>query len=140
MVLGTFLGIFVVVLGLLIRAALSIAMMQQCAPGGIPFAITDANLETRGKAIGCVITVSDFVELSSFPAMAVFVWLPLFALGILVARALTPLSSIVTRVQWALKEGDKHPLKLSDASLAWPYLSSAPGGKRCSKRSAEPIS
>jgi hypothetical protein len=44
-------------------------------------------------------------------AMAVFVWLPLFALGILAARLLTPLSTIVGRTQWFLKEGKEHPLK-----------------------------
>jgi hypothetical protein len=46
-----------------------------------------------------------------WPAIIVFVWLPLLALGILVIRALTPLSWIVEKAQWALKEGDQHPLK-----------------------------
>jgi len=44
-------------------------------------------------------------------SMAVFVWLPLFALGILIARLLTPLSWVVGRTQWFLKEGKEHPLK-----------------------------
>jgi hypothetical protein len=44
-------------------------------------------------------------------AVIVFSWLPLFALGILTIRALTPSSWIVEKAQWALKEGDKHPLK-----------------------------
>lgn len=47
----------------------------------------------------------------AFPALAVFAWLPLFALGILIARLLTPLSWIVGRTQWFLKEGKEHPLK-----------------------------
>jgi hypothetical protein len=47
----------------------------------------------------------------SWPALAVFIWLPLFALGILIARLLTPLSWIVGRTQWFLKEGKEHPLK-----------------------------
>jgi hypothetical protein len=46
-----------------------------------------------------------------WPALAVFVWLPLFALGILTARLLTPMSWIVGRAQWFLKEGKEHPLK-----------------------------
>jgi hypothetical protein len=46
-----------------------------------------------------------------WPAIVVFAWLPLFALGILAIRALTPLSWLVGKAQWALKEGDKHPLK-----------------------------
>jgi hypothetical protein len=45
------------------------------------------------------------------PAVAVFAWLPLFALGIVVIRAIAPLSSMVAKAQWALKEGDQHPLK-----------------------------
>jgi len=47
----------------------------------------------------------------AWPALAVFVWLPLFALGILIVRLLTPLSWIVGRAQWFLKEGKEHPLK-----------------------------
>jgi hypothetical protein len=46
-----------------------------------------------------------------WPALAVFVWLPLFALGIVIARLLTPLSWMVGRTQWLLKEGKEHPLK-----------------------------
>jgi hypothetical protein len=45
----------------------------------------------------------------AWPAMAVFVWLPLLALGIVVARL--PTSWIVGRAQWFLKEGKEHPLK-----------------------------
>ncbi|MEH2548161.1 hypothetical protein V1283_004806 [Bradyrhizobium sp. AZCC 2262] len=47
----------------------------------------------------------------ALPALAVFTWLPLFALGIMTARLLTPLSWIVGRTQWFLKEGKEHPLK-----------------------------
>jgi hypothetical protein len=46
----------------------------------------------------------------AWPAMFVFVWLPLLALGILIARLLTPLSWTVARAQWFLKEGKEHPL------------------------------
>jgi hypothetical protein len=46
-----------------------------------------------------------------WPALTVFVWLPLFALGILMARVLTPLSWVVGRAQWFLKDGKEHPLK-----------------------------
>jgi hypothetical protein len=47
----------------------------------------------------------------AWPAIIVFVWLPLFALGIVIARLLTPLSWVVGRTQWFLKEGKEHPLK-----------------------------
>jgi hypothetical protein len=49
--------------------------------------------------------------IASWPALAVFVWLPLFALGILTVRLLTPLSWVVGRTRWFLKEGKEHPLK-----------------------------
>ena len=56
------------------------------------------------------LTLSMYVSFG-WPALAVFIWLPLFALGILIARLLTPLSLIVGRTQWFLKDGEEHPLK-----------------------------
>jgi hypothetical protein len=47
----------------------------------------------------------------SVPGLAVFAWLPLFGLGMLVVRTLTPLSWAVNRLQWALRDGKEHPLK-----------------------------
>ena len=58
-----------------------------------------------------IMPVSPFSLLFAWPAMAVFIWLPLFALGIVAARLLTPLSWIVGRTQWFLKEGKEHPLR-----------------------------
>jgi hypothetical protein len=49
--------------------------------------------------------------LFALPAIVVFIWLPLFALGIAAARLLSPLSWMVEKTQWLLKEGEKHPLK-----------------------------
>jgi hypothetical protein len=49
----------------------------------------------------------DFV----LPALAVFAWLPLFALGIVIVRLLTPLSKIVGGTQWILEGGKEHPLE-----------------------------
>ena len=66
------------------------------------------------------LTFAEFVRLAvprglrlllPLPVTAVFAWLPLFALGIVIARLLTPLSWIVGRTQWFLKEGNAHPLK-----------------------------
>lgn len=45
------------------------------------------------------------------PALTVFVWLPLLAVGIIATRALKPLSWAVGKAQWALKDGNEHPLK-----------------------------
>jgi hypothetical protein len=47
----------------------------------------------------------------SIPALIVFVWLPLFAIGILVARITGPLFRAVGKIQWFLKEGQTHPLR-----------------------------
>jgi hypothetical protein len=47
----------------------------------------------------------------AFAAIVVFIWLPLFALSIATARLLAPLSWMVEKTQWLLKEGEKHPLK-----------------------------
>jgi len=52
-----------------------------------------------------------FSDYLVWPAFAVLAWLPLFALGIVIVRLLTPLSSMVGTVQWFLKEGKEHPLK-----------------------------
>jgi hypothetical protein len=58
-----------------------------------------------------LIYMNEFTIVSSLPALAVFAWLPLFALGIMVARLLMPLAWLVTKTQWVLKQGDKHPLR-----------------------------
>jgi hypothetical protein len=47
----------------------------------------------------------------SIPALIVFVWLPLFAMGILVARITGPLFRAAGKIQWFLKDGQTHPLK-----------------------------
>jgi hypothetical protein len=52
-----------------------------------------------------------FGEIFVYPALAVFAWLPVLALGILIARLLTPLSWVVGRTQWFLKEGKEHALR-----------------------------
>ena len=47
----------------------------------------------------------------SLPAMAVFLWLALFAFGILVVRVPAGLSWAVGKAQWVLKDGTEHGLK-----------------------------
>ena len=49
--------------------------------------------------------------LYTLPALAVFVWLPLFALGVIIIRLVSPLSWMTGRAQWFLKDGKEHPLK-----------------------------
>jgi hypothetical protein len=45
------------------------------------------------------------------PASLVFLWLPLFATGIVVLRAINLLSWTVEKMQWFLKQGKEHPLE-----------------------------
>jgi hypothetical protein len=49
--------------------------------------------------------------LLALPAILVFGWLPLFALGIVIIRLLDPLSWVVDKTQWFLKDGKDRPLK-----------------------------
>jgi len=125
---GTFLAGFVVYLGMAIRAGISIYLLpltaidiQEIQQHAEVFGFTPDVIEAIQKngypadqvlagaayLLGLVI----FTAMAALPAMAVFVWLPLFAVGILVVRLLSPLSWVVTKAQWALNEGNKHPLK-----------------------------
>jgi hypothetical protein len=53
-----------------------------------------------------------FVTLElAIPAIVVFVWLPLFGVGIAAVRFRNTLSMAVGRTQLFLKEGSEHPLK-----------------------------
>jgi hypothetical protein len=55
--------------------------------------------------------IFSFTFIFSIPALVVFVWLPLLAIGILVARASGPFFRVVGKTQWFLKDGQNHPLK-----------------------------
>ena len=46
-----------------------------------------------------------------FPAIAVHLWLPLFALSVILMQALNYIRQITNRVQWFLKRGQQHPLR-----------------------------
>jgi hypothetical protein len=125
---GTFLASLLVYIGMAVHAAISIYLLpleaadvqeiQQYAElfGFTPDVIED--LRKQGFAtdqyiasVAYTIGLFIFTALAALPAMAVFVWLPLFAAGILVARLLTPLSWVVTKTQWALDKGNHHPLR-----------------------------
>jgi hypothetical protein len=43
------------------------------------------------------------------PAIAVFFWLPLYGVSILLLRAIGPVKWAVGKVLWLLKDGEKHP-------------------------------
>lgn len=97
---GTLLGIFVVSVGNLVRYA--VMFCTALALRGMP------DLDDLVRNIPESLLLA---SLLSIPAMVVFAWLPLLALGIFVGRLLQPLSWLVTKTQWALKDGNKHPLK-----------------------------
>lgn len=56
--------------------------------------------------------------LASVPAAIVFLWLLLFAIGLMLLRALTPFAWVVAKAQWGLKDGDEHPLKAVGCVIA----------------------
>src|SRR4051794_1131714 len=66
---------------------------------------------TDPLTFGRVMSIDPFWLYYVWPALAVFAWLPLFAIGIMIARLLTPLSWMVGRTQWFLKDRKEHPLK-----------------------------
>jgi hypothetical protein len=47
----------------------------------------------------------------TIPTLAVFVWLPLFAISILLLRLASPITWAVGKTQWFLKDGKEHPLE-----------------------------
>jgi hypothetical protein len=132
MLSGAFFAILVVVLGVIVRLFVSTYLFAgpPIAPPDHPLAhdssdFRPADLESYARYGGAVIGLNFF---ASIPAMAVFLWLPLFAVGLLVIRILTPFSWMVAKAQWGLKGGDQHPLKavgcvigviVFAASLAW---------------------
>jgi hypothetical protein len=99
--LGTVTGAAIVLAGDFLRRAVFLIVLQ-FAPLGSPVSpLLLAFVPMEGA--------EDLIFV--WPATAVFAWLPLFALGILIARLLTPLSWIVGKAQWFLKEGKEHPLR-----------------------------
>jgi hypothetical protein len=82
--------------------AISIVILGMFARGLILFA--------SGYLENDTLTLILFGALS-LPAFAVFGWLPIFAIGIAVIRMISPLSWMIGRTQWFLKDGKEHPLK-----------------------------
>jgi hypothetical protein len=49
--------------------------------------------------------------LLTIPAVAVFAWLPLFAISMLLLQLMEPFAWAVSKMQWFLQEGKKHPFE-----------------------------
>lgn len=47
----------------------------------------------------------------TLPALVVHLWLPLFGLGVFGVRALNALLAATRKMQWLLKQGERHPLE-----------------------------
>ena len=122
MLSGAFFAMIVVVVGVIIRLSLSTDLFAgpPIAPPDHPLMhdssdFRPADLEAYARYYSALVGLN-FV--ASIPAMAVFLWLPLFAAGLLAIRILSPFSWMVTKAQWGLKAGDQHPLKALGCVIA----------------------
>jgi hypothetical protein len=115
LVLGTLVGLAVVALGTVLRF-----YFVSLAYSGLLTSLLNALLSTdqawrdvlKDPSLALLIDAywSGYWRYS-LPAFLVLSWLPLLGLGIVGIRALSPLSSAVNKAQWALADGNKHPLK-----------------------------
>lgn len=103
LVSGTIIGILVVLIGATARwLALYLFMGLWNAPGS----------RSMYGAMGDAAQVVLYTYVFAAPATVVFAWLPLFAIGILVARIWGLSSWLVGKAQWFFKDGREHPLKM----------------------------
>lgn len=119
LVLGTVSGAAIVIAANFLRIVAFLLFIPLLGDSGMCFSAWDKYECFNSLSVGTV----DLSELIPFallsyrslywvwPALAVFAWLPLFALGVVIVRLFTPLSWLVGRAQWFLKEGKEHPLK-----------------------------
>ena len=119
---GSFFATLVVALGVVVRLSVSTDLFagSPIAPPDHPLMhdssdFRPADVEAYARYYSALVGLS-FV--AAIPAMAVFLWLPLFATGLLVIRILSPFSWMVAKAQWGLKEGDQHPLKAVGCVIA----------------------
>jgi len=103
-----FLAVLVVLIGMIIRAFVIVYLFPETPRPPQPVKLDPESMEW---VIWSISGLLRFAVVSVLPAAAVFIWLPLFAIGILLVRLLKPLSWLVSNVQWMLHEGEKHPLK-----------------------------
>ncbi len=115
MLSATVLALLVVILGAFIRITLSsyFSVGPPIAPPDHPLRHDASDFRPADVAAFAKYyeTLVNLNFLASVPAAIVFLWLLLFAVGLLALRALTPLAWVVGKAQWTLKGGDEHPLK-----------------------------
>jgi hypothetical protein len=102
LLIGTVVGVLILIMGNAVRAA-SLALTFKFEP--LPEA-------WNAKYFASVILqLFQSYAFLSLPAIAVFIWLPLLAIGIAVFRATNFLFWLSGRTQWLLRDGGSHPLR-----------------------------
>jgi hypothetical protein len=97
---GALVGMFVVVVANLIRDLVFVSWIYRTERGAQVY------LETFSPAH---LFDPDLLRFS-LPALGVYLWLPLFGLGLLCLRGLSYFFPAARKMQWLLKQGDEHPL------------------------------
>jgi hypothetical protein len=100
LVISAFIGVVVVGIGAILRFIFTV------------YAMYDLDVSTFLSVKPDTIHHLWFVSLrSAIPAMMVFSWLLLFALGVVIIRLLVSLSWVTSKAQWALIDREKHALR-----------------------------
>jgi hypothetical protein len=115
MLSATLLAILVVVLGAFVRLELSgdFSSGPYIAPPDHPLKHDPSDFRPADIAVYTKYSFAlvSLNFLASVPAAIVFLWLLLFAVGLMFLRALTPFAWMVAKAQWSLKDGEEHPLR-----------------------------
>jgi hypothetical protein len=108
LIVGALIGLLIVIIFALVRAGLVGAFVLGWKPDGyVPFLLLlELNL------------LESFIGVE--PALIVFIWLPLFALSIVLFRILPGTAWLIRMLEWSLKDCKDHPLKATGyiASIA----------------------
>jgi hypothetical protein len=100
---GAVIGFTIVTIGFFLRTALEVLMDYD----ELSALYSLGNISEFGMIILTMLSLWVF----HIPGVIVFVWLPLFALGIFVIRASNPIIAAVRKMQWFIKDGKEHPLE-----------------------------
>jgi hypothetical protein len=111
---GVIVFFFIVCVSFAIRAALQVTVWLPAADfSGDPRSTMEllADPETLKKVMNADEARTTVFFLAFIPGVAVFLWLPLYLLGLLTIRLSVPLFRLIAGIQWVLKDGKDHPLK-----------------------------
>ena len=102
--LGALTAILIVTIGNLLRNVIDATFL-------ISYFAVAKELTFQGLAFEPLATFFSYTLIFSIPALVVFVWLPLLAIGIIAGRVSGPFFWAVGKTQWFLKDDQNHPLK-----------------------------